>query len=271
MDFLSRGSAPFSEELWAGIDGAVVDTAKKALIGRRFLSLYGPLGSGALSVPVDDLNAAGDEDDGAMVRRSGRAFREIPLLYRDFQLSWRDLEFSEKNGLPLDLTAASAAAAEAAKSEDRLIFFGSEALGVPGLFGAKDATHLKRGDWSKGETPFADVAKAVELLIDKGFWGRMALVVSPNLYAQMQRIQPAVGRMEIERVAALLEGRVLRTPVLGANRAVLVAAEPINMDLALGVDFSVSYLELKDLNHSLRIVETVLPRIKRGDAIVVFD
>ena len=43
------------------------------------------------------------------------------------------------------------------------------------------------------------------------------------------------------------------------------------MDLAVGLDLSVSYLELKDLNHSLRIVETALPRIKRADAIVVFD
>ena len=87
MDFLSKGSAPFSEELWAKIDAAVVETAKRALIGRRFLGLYGPLGSGALSVPVDDLNARGYEDDGAMVRTAGRAFKEIPLLYQDFSLS----------------------------------------------------------------------------------------------------------------------------------------------------------------------------------------
>lgn len=271
MDFLSRGSAPFSEELWAGIDAAVVDTAKKALIGRRFLSLYGPLGSGALSVPVDDLNARNFEDDGATVTTVGRAFQEIPLLYQDFSLSWRDLEYSEKNGLPLDLTAASAAAAIAARNEDKLIFFGNPAAGVAGLFGAKGAAHVKRGDWTKGETPFTDVAQSVESLIDKGFWGRMALVLSPNLYAQLQRIQPGTGILELDRVSALVEGRVLRASVLGQNKAILVAAESINMDLAVGVDFSVSYLELKDLNHSLRIVETVLPRIKRGDAIVVFD
>ena len=271
MDFLSRGSAPFSEELWAGIDAAVMETAKKALIGRHFLSLYGPLGAGALGVPVDDLNARKLEDDGALVTTAGRAFREIPLLYQDFSLSWRDLEYSEKNGLPLDLTSASAAAAVAARNEDRLIFFGNPSLNIPGLFGAKDAAHVKRGDWTKGEAPFADVAQAVELLIEKGFWGRMALVLSPNLYAQLQRLQPGTGILELDRVSGLLGGRVLRASVLGQDKAVLVAAEAANMDLAVGVDFAVSYLELKDLNHSLRIVETVLPRIKRGDAIVVFD
>ncbi len=271
MDFLSRNSAPFSEELWVSVDSAVVDTAKKALVGRRFLSLYGPLGAGALSVPVDDLNAKVFQDDGSMVVTTGRAFREIPLLYQDFSLSWRDLSYSEENKLPVDLTAAAAAAAVAAKNEDKLIFFGNDALGFAGLFGAKGAAHVKRGDWTQGENPFADVAKAVQNLTDKGFWGRMALVVSPNLYAQMERIQPGTGRLELERVSGLLDGRVLRANVLGPDKAILVAAESQNMDLVVGVDFSVSYLELKDLNHSLRIVETVLPRIKRGDAIVVFD
>lgn len=271
MDYLSRGSAPFSEELWARIDETVVDAAKRALTGRRFLSLYGPLGAGVLSVPVDDLNAKSLQDDGAMVLTGGRAFTEIPLLYQDFSLSWRDLEYSEKNGLPTDLAAAAVAAVAAARNEDKLIFFGSDALGFPGLFGAKDATHIARGDWSKGETPFADVSRGIEALVDKGFWGRLALVVSPNLYAQLERIQPGTGRMELERVSSLLEGKVLRSPVLGANKAILLCAEPQNMDLVVGVDLSVSYLELKDLNHSLRIVETVLPRVKRGDAIVVFD
>ncbi len=161
--------------------------------------------------------------------------------------------------------------AAAARAEDRLIFFGSEALGFSGLFGAKGATHLKRSDWSKGENPFADVSRAVETLVDKGFWGRLALVVSANLYTQLERIQPGTGRMELERVSALVEGKVLRSPVLGADKAILVCAEAQNMDLVVGVDLNVSYLELKDLNHTLRIVETVLPRVKRGDAIVVFD
>ena len=144
-------------------------------------------------------------------------------------------------------------------------------MGTSGLFGAKDANHLKKSDWTQGENPFIDISKALELLTEKGFWGRMALVLSPNLYAQLERIQPGTGRLELERVSGLLDGRVLRANVLGQGKAILVAAEPVNMDLAVGVDISVSYLELKDLNHSLRIVETALPRIKRGDAIVVFD
>ena len=43
------------------------------------------------------------------------------------------------------------------------------------------------------------------------------------------------------------------------------------MDLAIGVDMSTSYLEQKDLNHSFRIIETIAPRIKDANAIVVIE
>ena len=272
MNFLSRESAPFSSDLWNKIDDAVVNAARRVLTGRKFLTLYGPLGAEALSVPIDDLSRRGlVEEDGLLVKNGARTYSELPLLYSDFTLYWRDLENSLKNGLPLDLSAAVEAAVTCAKKEDEFIFFGSEALGYKGLLTAAGTSHIKRSDWSIGENPFADIAKGIELLTEKGFVGRLALVLSPNLYTQLQRIQPGTGRMEIERVSALVDGNIFRTPVLGTDRAILVCAEAQNVDLAVGLDFSTAYLELKDLNHSLRILETVLPRIKRSDAIVIFD
>lgn len=272
MDFLSRESAPFSGELWKNIDDAIVNAARRVLTGRKFISLYGPLGAETLSVPVDDLSRRGlVEEDGPLVKTGARSYKELPLIYSDFTLYWRDIENSLKNGLPLDLSAASEAAVACAKKEDELIFFGSESLGYEGLFTTPGAAHIKRSDWNTGENPFSDIAKGIEQLTEKGFFGRMALVLSPNLYTQLQRIQPGTGHMEIDRVSSLVDGNIFRTPVLGTNKAILVCAENQNIDLAVGQDFTTAYLELKDLNHTLRILETVLPRIKRSDAIVIFD
>ena len=47
MDYLARESAPFSPETWEKIDSAVIDNAKKHMVCRRFLNIYGPLGPGA--------------------------------------------------------------------------------------------------------------------------------------------------------------------------------------------------------------------------------
>ncbi len=43
------------------------------------------------------------------------------------------------------------------------------------------------------------------------------------------------------------------------------------MDLSIGIDVNTAYLEQVNLNHSFRILETVLPRIKNANAIVVFN
>ncbi len=271
MDYLSRGSAPFSDELWGKIDEAVITSARRVLVGRRFLNLYGPLGPTVPGVFIDDLRVKKeDEEDGEIATSSARKYKELPIIKADFTLSWRDLELA--GGVyPVDLSAAHEAATKAAAAEDRLIFFGSEKLGIDGLLTVKGSARMKRGDWSVGENAFADVSQAVLALTDAGFTGRLALIVSPNLYAAMQRLQPGTGRLESERVADLVGGRLYTTPVLGRDRAVLVVSEPYTMDLAVGVDFSVAYLELKDLNHVLRVMETALPRIKRPDAVVVFE
>ena len=87
----------------------------------------------------------------------------------------------------------------------------------------------------------------------------------------LQRIQPGTGLMEIDRVSTMVEGRVFRAPVLGIKKAVLVCCEPQYMDLVIGQDIQTAYLELVDLNHHMRVLETVLPRLKEQEAVVVFE
>lgn len=277
MEFLYRDDAPFSQEQWDKIDETVVKIARQVLVGRRFLNLYGPLGAGVQSINIDNVGAIEEggvdffgEDEAAPVKTKGRKFIEIPMVYKDFLLSWRDVENSKQLGLPLDLSNAAGAAALCAKKEDELIFLGNKALGYEGLVNASGAEKIKKSNWMEGENPFSDVAKGVELLVSKGFVGNFALTVSPDLYMQMQRVQPNTGLLEIERVKKLLEGNLYQTPVLGTNKAVLVCSEAPNMDLVIGQDMITAYLGPEKLNHSLRVLETVLLRIKRKEAIVVF-
>ena len=269
MDYLARESAPFGAELWSAIDKAVVETARRYLVGRRFLRLYGPLGAGAQSVPVDSAARTEETGDG-IVRTSGRAFRELPQLFADFQLLWRDLENSAAQGSPLDLSAVYTAAQTLALREDQLIFFGSDYIDAPGLFTAGART-LPLTDWAGGENAVTSFATAIAMIQEEGLMGQYAACVSPDLYGALQRLQPGTGLTEVERVSRLLGGRLYMSSVLGKQKAVLVCAEPQYMDLAVGQDMATSYLELKDLNHSFRIVETALPRIKDKRAIVVLE
>ncbi len=271
MSYLSREAAPLPEGLWEQIDAAVVKAARRVLVGRRFLHVFGPLGIGVEAVAVDDADAVQEVETDGLITTSGRKFMEIPAIFEDFTLLARDLESAEKSGLPIDFSKASKAAEACALKEDKLIFFGSKALGYDGLLTAPGAEKIAKKDWSTGENAFADIAAGISSLAQKGFYGTYTLVMSPDLYMQLQRLQPGTGLLEIDRVAKMLNGHVYPARALGQGKAVLAASDEENMDLVIGQDMATAYLEQKELNHSFRVLETILPRLKRKQAIVVFE
>ncbi|HHV97574.1 MAG TPA: bacteriocin family protein [Clostridiaceae bacterium] len=269
MDFLSRDGSPIPAELWEKIDDAVVSAAKKVLTGRRFLSIYGPLGAGIQTINVDNICELEETEDSISVIK-GRTYKHIPLINQDFSLLWRDLEYSEQMGLPVDLSSAMHAATQCALKEDEFIFYGNEELGYKGLLNECGIIKLPISDWSEGENPFKDISAGLAKFIENGIVGRKALVVSPQLFVQLQRIQPGTGTTEYERISKLIGGNIYSTPIIKGNKAVLVCAEPQYMDLVIGQDMITSYLETKNLNHYFRIIETLLLRIKKKEAVIVF-
>lgn len=269
MDFLSREGSPISKELWNKIDENVISMAKRVLVGRKFLHLYGPLGAGVQSINIDSTEV--EETGESLNVIKGRKYVQIPLIQEDFSILWRDLETSEQTGFPVDLSAAAAAGAKIARKEDELIFLGNKKLGYEGLLTADGVEKVKKGDWSEGENPVMDISAGLAKFLEKGLVGRTALIVSTNLLLQLQRIQPGTGVTEYERLSKLVQGNIFSTPVIGSNKAILVNAEPQNMDLAVGQDIAASYLETKDLNHIFRVLETAVPRIKNKDAVIIFE
>lgn len=270
MDYLSREDSPISAELWEKIDDAVVSTAKKNLTGRKFISIYGPLGAGLQSINIDNKSEV-DETEGSISVIKGRTFQFIPLINHDFTLLWRDLEFSKQMGLPVDLSFVIRAAAQCAFKEDELIFLGNDELGYKGLLTEDGITKLPISDWGEGENPFKDLSIGLSSFLENDIIGKKSLVVSPSLLVKLQRIQPGTGMTEYDRIYKLLNGHVFSTSVLKGNKAVLVCPEAQNMDLVIGQDMITSYLETKNLNHYFRIIETLLFRIKNKQAVIVFE
>ncbi|HPH26220.1 MAG TPA: family 1 encapsulin nanocompartment shell protein, partial [Pseudomonadota bacterium] len=84
-NFLTHEHLPLSAERWRELNMAVVEVARRRLVGRRFLDLYGPLGAGVQSVPNDvftgtERAAIGvlGEEPTAPVRTAGRQLLTIP-------------------------------------------------------------------------------------------------------------------------------------------------------------------------------------------------
>ena len=97
----------------------------------------------------------------------------------------------------------------------------------------------------------------------------LCLGITPT--GALQRLQLSSVLLESDRIKKLIDGHILPLGDFGTGKAVLVCAEPEYMDLALGMDFSIGYSEMKDFNHVFRLMETAALRIKNPEAIVVFE
>jgi uncharacterized linocin/CFP29 family protein len=278
MDFLGHSENPLQESEWQSVNKTVIEVARRSLVGRRFIDLYGPLGAGVQTVPRDQFRGVEPgavdlvgEKETARVFTDRRTFLTIPLIYKDFLLHWRDVEAARTHSMPLDLSAAAGAAVFCAQREDQMIFFGDEEHGVEGLMNTKGRATHKRGDWSVPGTGFADVVAATEKLNQNDHYGPYALVVSPQLFAQLHRIFEKTGVLEIETIRKLCSDGVYSSNRLSANQGVVVSTGRENLDLAVAMDLSVAYLGAENMNHPFRVVESVLLRIKHPDAICTFE
>ncbi len=282
-DFLMREDAPLTAEEWTRLDDLVVQAARKVLVGRRFLPLYGPVGAGVQTVPVDSFSwskgcihysgsdACSHEECGCEagcdpITVAERRYLTLPVLHKDFSLSWRDMATAHQLNTPLDLFAAGAAAAAVAMAEDDLIFHGNEQHGFAGLLTAA-GLQVRLTDWGKVEAAFQNVATAREALVQKGFYGPFALVLSPDLYTMVQRGIPHAHRLEAQFLADLATAGVFQAPPLQARQALLLAVGPENMDLVVAQDLITAYVGPENMDHRFRVMESLALRIKRPAAI----
>jgi uncharacterized linocin/CFP29 family protein len=281
-DYLMRADAPLSEEEWAQLDHVVGHAAKALLVGRRFITLTGPLGPGTLAVPVFrvctgqdcdchddaeggacDCGCAAGECDCSATHVSGRELIPMEFLENDFILSWRDVAANRQLGLGLELGPAGAAAAACARAEDEHIF--------DHLLTAEGRNTVALKDWDEPGAALENVVEATEALVSKGFYGPYALVVSPALYAKTQRVFKGMGRTVGKLIGEIVEGGMFRSPILRPNEGLVLSLGAHNLDLVIAQDLTTAYMGNEGLDHLYRVMESLVLRIKRPGAICTFE
>lgn len=278
MDILDRQSAPLTPEEWARIDEAVVNTARSMLVGRRVIGILGPLGPGVYSMPYSifsgktqaGVDMIGEKEDMA-VEPDRRATINLPILYKDFKILWRDVEADRHLGIPLDVSTAAVAANFVAVQEDGLIFNGNSDLGHEGIFTASGRLTVPMSSWDKSGNALADAVKAAGALAAAGHYGPYAMVVSPVLFGSMIRVYGNTGMLELDQVKALMSSGVHYSNVIPGKKAAVLALGPQNLNLAIGQDMTSGYLGPINMNHMFRVLETAALLIRRPDAICTIE
>ncbi|MBC7316285.1 MAG: encapsulin [Chloroflexi bacterium] len=253
-DYLMREAAPLSAEIWAKIDEMVVTVVSKNLVGRRFLPLVGPLGWGVEQAPLFGF----EEAEGAAVAKEA-VYIPLQELREEFLLKTKHLAMASATPFALDLGAVAIAATKLAKAEDAFI--------LSSLMQAATCS-APLGDWDTLGGPFAAVAAATAKMLQEGYDGPYALVVSPAMYARLASLMSA-GRREIEMVEKLVKLGVFQATGLPEDRALVLSPQAWNMDLVVGQDVVTAYLGNEGLDQRFRIFETLALRVKRAGAICV--
>lgn len=276
-DLLARSEAPLTSAEWEVIDKAVVRAASRQLVARRFIEVFGPLGAGIQNV---NFNTFGGTDtakidmlgtgEAAPVEPIERVHEEIPLIYKDFILLWRDMETSRRLELPLDIAAAAAAAAFVAEKEDQLIFNGDRGLGLQGLLTAEGRNSVDVHDWDDPGAAFGDVVAAIQRLVEAGFFGPYAVAVSPRRFAQMHRVYANTGVLEVNHIRDIATSGVFQSAAI-ADYGLVLSTGVQNLDIAIAQDIVTAYLGPENLNHPFRVLESLVLRIKRPGAICALE
>ncbi len=278
MDFLGRDDSPLTEEEWKQIDEAVVSVAKSTLVCRRFIPVVGPIGPGHQMVSYDviygmepgvcEIKPGQEYESCEPIRTGVRKHVPTPTIYKDFVISWRDLEHFRQFNLPIDTSNAVAASVATAVAEDSLILLGNKNLGLEGLMNAEGINKISMSDWSVVGNAFSDVMAGISKLAEQGFYGDYYLLVNPRQYFQLNRMHDNTGLLEIEQIKKIVS-EVFQSPIVPENKALLVSAGPQNFDLVIAQDVSVAYVESSNMNHLFRVLEMIALRIKRPGSILV--
>jgi len=269
---------PLHDWQWEELKREVMEEASRTLVGRRFLSIWGPLKAGLQYLKTGrfardkfgELQMVSDVDPHS-VHPEKEDIVPVPMIFKDFIYAYRDIEFAREHGLPVDPTIAIRAAHFCADSEDDLIFNGNKDLGLEGLLTVKGRNQIPMSDWAVAGNPYRDVTKGIDVLLAHNFHGPYAMAVSPRSYHKLSMAHKGASFLEIDPISRLCAAGVFMSVSVPEGAAVIVSTGKQNFDLAITEDLNVAYMPPVNRNHPFRVNESLVLRVKRPEAIAVIQ
>ena len=193
-----RTNGTLRKDEWIEFDNAVVEIARKRLIGVGDLlsrglvyNLPNALGHTRLEwEKVSDMDPAGLSMSGISETQNDRVIYDldsmpIPIIHKDFNINVRALMASRNNGTALDTVQAQVAARKVAELTETMLFKGATILGSNNpIYGYTTALHRNTGSltatWmtATGEQIVSDTLKMITALVGDNMYGPYVMYVS---------------------------------------------------------------------------------------------
>ncbi|MCX4247145.1 family 1 encapsulin nanocompartment shell protein [Paraliomyxa miuraensis] len=263
MNLLRRSLAPLSDDAWAAIDDEARGVLEANLAARRFVDVLGPHGWGCSAVSLGRLGELRQDGE---VRWGTRRILPLVELRVPFMVGRWELDDLARGARAVDLGPVRAAAASAARFEERAIYAGLPDAGIQGILQTRPL-HPPLA-WPTDVYAIPDrVVMAQIRLTNTGIEGPTMLVLGD---AEYRAVAGEVGGYPVRQQ---LEALVGRAPVYspGLEGGMLVSTRGGDFELTLGVDLSIGFDRVERDHVHLFITETFAFRILDPEAVVVLE
>lgn len=243
MDNLHRKLAPISNKAWEQIEEEARRTLKRHLAARRVVDVDGPKGAEFSAANTGHLKQVAGLGEG--VQASLRDVKAVVELRVPFELSRSAIDDVERGSEDSDWSPVKEAARKLAFSEDRAVFDGFAAAGIPGIREASSNPALNLPSSLKN---YPDVvAKAVSQLRLAGVQGPYALVLGEEEYTAASGGSDE-GYPVFHHIEKVVDGGIIWAPAIKGGFVLTTRGGDFSLDL--GQDISIGYL-----SHSATTVE----------------
>ncbi len=234
MNNLHRELAPISSAAWASIDEEARRTFALHLAGRRVADVRGPGGTALAAVGTGHLADADPPADGVIARV--RQAQPLVELRVPFSLARKAVDDVERGAKDPDWQPVKDAARRIAFAEDRAIFEGYAAAGIPGVRGSAPNPPLTLPADARA---YPDVlSQAVTSLRLAGVGGPYSLLLSADAYTAVSETSDH-GYPVRDHLARVVEGEIIWAPA--TDGAFVLSVRGGDYELHLGQDLSIGY------------------------------
>ncbi len=261
MDFLKRQLAPLTEEAWHGIDERATEVLKSILTARKVVHVDGPKGLNHTVISEGRLTIL-EEVSGEVATG---LFKVKPLVETrtGFTLNRWEMDNLARGARDVDLGPLEDAARKAALFEENTIFNGYEKGNIEGLAQAADRTL----EFGQDSSSIMDAVTDGVLTLKNNFaTPPLTLVAGEKVWHQ---INHEAGVYPLyKQITELIEGDILFSPAL--EGALLLPYNHEDLELNLGIDFSIGYQDHDSKNVRLYMAESFTFRVLDPALIVKF-
>ena len=260
MNNLHRELAPISDAAWASIEDEARRTATLHLAGRRVADVVGPSGPTLAAVGTGHRADASPPADGVTARL--RLAQQVVELRVPFSLNRQAIDDVERGAKDSDWQPVKGAARQIAFAEDRAIFEGSAAAGIPGIRASATNPSLSL---PSDPSAYPDViSEAVTTLRLAGVAGPYSLVLSADAYTTVKETSDH-GYPVVDHLARVVD-EIIWAPAI--DGAFVLTGRGGDFELHLGLDLSIGYASHDAENVELYFIESMTFLVFTGEAAV---